>query len=270
MNYKYTQDGKKVVVIGALNSQESIVQEVYVVDGSDIPAGEHFVTKTLLDAPAVTWKVAEEKRLNANIEKLKAEETALSDNLRRFKEYSKAAMNAKLEWIKNIKEPEVANVMNAVKAIICGEYTHVLTEDYYDGIVIHEWTPELFTTTDYRHYDKIKKFESVRLISLFGYWNDRKPMTWRVSEYSDGSGRDTTFTPCVSLDDALNKASAIINAKDTLSDTHYEFLIKHGLPVDPVKNAERVNRKTIAAIERINTLKAEIEQRQSEIEKLNP
>lgn len=268
MNYKYTQDGKKVVVIGALNSQESIVQEVYVVDGSDIPAGEHFVAKTLLDAPAVTWKVAEEIRLNSSIAKLKAEEIALLDNLGRFKAYSKAAMDAKLEWIKNIKEPEVAEVMNAVKAILCGEYTHVITEDYH-GITIHEWTPELFTTTDYRYYDKIKKFESVRLISLFGHWNDRRPMTWRVNEYSDGSGHNTSFIPCVSLEDALNKARAIINTKDGLSDADYEFLVKHGLPVDPVKNAVRVNRKTVAAMERINTLKAEIEQRQSEIESLN-
>ncbi len=39
---KYTTDGKKVVVLGNLNSQEKIVQEVFVVDGSEIPSGEDY------------------------------------------------------------------------------------------------------------------------------------------------------------------------------------------------------------------------------------
>jgi hypothetical protein len=42
---KFTADGKKVVVIGSLNSQEKIVQEIFVFDGSEIPSGEHFVVK---------------------------------------------------------------------------------------------------------------------------------------------------------------------------------------------------------------------------------
>ena len=53
---KYTSDGKKVAVIGRLNNQEQIVQEVFVVDGSEIPSGEHFVVKSLHDVPVLSWK----------------------------------------------------------------------------------------------------------------------------------------------------------------------------------------------------------------------
>ena len=53
---KYTTDGRKVVVLGSLNSQEKIVQEVFIINGSEIPSGEHFVVKTLHDYPAVSWK----------------------------------------------------------------------------------------------------------------------------------------------------------------------------------------------------------------------
>ena len=55
MGYKFTADGKKVVVVGALNAKETIVQEIFVTDGTEFPAGEHFVVKTLLDAPAETY-----------------------------------------------------------------------------------------------------------------------------------------------------------------------------------------------------------------------
>ena len=59
---KYTTDGKKVVVIGDLNQTEKIVQEVFVTkDGCEIPSGERFVVKSLLDKPAISWK---EKTLN--------------------------------------------------------------------------------------------------------------------------------------------------------------------------------------------------------------
>ena len=42
-NIKYTTDGKKVVVIGNLNSQEKIVQEVFIINDAEIPSGENFV-----------------------------------------------------------------------------------------------------------------------------------------------------------------------------------------------------------------------------------
>lgn len=51
--FKYTTQGKKVRIMGKLNSTEYIVQEVFVDDkGNEIHAGENFVTKNLLDAPA--------------------------------------------------------------------------------------------------------------------------------------------------------------------------------------------------------------------------
>ena len=54
---KYTTDGKKVVVIGDLNQTEKIVQEIFVTeDGAEIPSGERFVVKSLLDEPAKSWQ----------------------------------------------------------------------------------------------------------------------------------------------------------------------------------------------------------------------
>lgn len=47
METKFLSDGRKVVVVGALNNQETIVQEVFVTQqGDEIPGGERFVVKS--------------------------------------------------------------------------------------------------------------------------------------------------------------------------------------------------------------------------------
>jgi len=48
-NIKFTSDGKKVAVVGKLNAQETIVQEIFVSNGNEIPSGENFVVKSLHD-----------------------------------------------------------------------------------------------------------------------------------------------------------------------------------------------------------------------------
>ncbi len=54
---KYTTDGKKVVIIGDLNQTDKIVQEIFVTEnGDEIPQGERFVVRSLLDQPAKSWK----------------------------------------------------------------------------------------------------------------------------------------------------------------------------------------------------------------------
>jgi hypothetical protein len=70
---KYTTDGKKVIVVGNLNSQEKIVQEIFIVDGNEIPSGENFVTKSLHDFPAISWKESELIKLESRYEKERKE-----------------------------------------------------------------------------------------------------------------------------------------------------------------------------------------------------
>ncbi len=121
MEYKYTADGKKVVIVGALNSKETIVQEVYVSDGSEIPAGEHFVAKTLLDAPAETYKSKEEKRLEESIARKQTELSRLEKEVAQFNEKCVKSMEAKLKWINGITEEEVKNVFDAIVEYITGK-----------------------------------------------------------------------------------------------------------------------------------------------------
>lgn len=95
---KFTSDGKKVVVIGSLNSQEKIVQEIFVVDGSEIPSGEHFVVKSLHDAPVISWKEQELKKLNDRYDSDKRKfESEIESLTRRHKQFSQE-LREKIEY----------------------------------------------------------------------------------------------------------------------------------------------------------------------------
>jgi hypothetical protein len=237
MSHKFTSDGRKVAIIGALNAKETIVQEIFVTDGTEFPAGEHFVVKTLLDTPAETYKAKEEARLTASIEQLKKRQELLSNEVNQFSRVSKAAFDAKIKWIKGIWPEEVETVMDNVKSMLCGEYTHILWQNY-SSLEITEWGPDSFVSVDHRSFDGIK------MISLFGEWNGRLELGWRMNSYRDGSGGSWyKFVPCRSIEEAVTAASNIINAKEYLSDNDLKFCLKYEISVDAVKNADRIKKK---------------------------
>lgn len=233
MNCKFTSDGKKVVVVGALNAKETIVQEIFVKDGTEFPAGEHFVVKTLLDAPAPTYKANEEQRLLKEIEQLKKSRDNLQSEIKKLN-FDRAAAADRLKWVKGITEDEVAEVFDNLHAIIAGEYTHIF---YPSNMRIEEWTDSTFVQTDSYSRDR---YESIRLISLFGEWRGRLDMTWKVNTYRDGGGSNETFIPCRSLQEALDHAKEHIDKKEHLNDATYEFCLKYNIPIDPEKNAKRI------------------------------
>ena len=56
MQTKYTNDGKKVAIVGKLNADQTIVQEIFITEsGQEIPSGENFVVTSLHDQPVKKW-----------------------------------------------------------------------------------------------------------------------------------------------------------------------------------------------------------------------
>lgn len=238
MNYKFTADGKKVVVIGALNTKETIVQEIFVCDGAELPAGEQFIVKSLLDKPAETYKVREEKRLESRIKELESECGKLRREISNFRQVS-AAATAKLQWIKGIRPEEVEDAVNRIEAFLSGEITHILFTDYELEII--EVGLDGFSQYDNHYGDR--RFEGIRLVSLFGNYNKRLPMDWKLNDYRDGSGNNKTFIPCKSMAEAISAAKEIIYAKEHLTKIDFDFCVKHGIPVDEVKNTARIEKE---------------------------
>lgn len=259
MNHKFTADGRKVAVVGALNAKETIVQEIFVTDGTEFPAGEHFVVKTLLDAPAETYKAKEERRVSESIKALEAQRERLNAEIAGFRFKAQAAA-AKIKWISNVSNDEVAEVFDNLQAMLTGEYTHVL---FPGSIEIKEWDHRLFSTSgDYRR----NEFESLRLISLFGEWNGRLSLSWRANTYRDGSGGNQKIIPCRSLQEAVEKGKEIIYAKDQLSDNDFAFCLEYSITVDETKNAERLAKKSAYIQQQIAGAKAQIAKLETDLE----
>jgi len=254
MGHKFTADGKKVAVIGALNAKETIVQEIFVADGTEFPAGEHFVVKTLLDTPAETYKAKEERRILESIKKLEDDRDRLSSEIAGFRLKAKAAA-AKIKWIEGVTDSEVSGVFDNLRSMMCGEYTHVVFPQYLE---IKEWSHDLFTMRD--DYNR-NQFEALSLISLFGNWNKRLGLNWKVNTYCDGSGSWKNIIPCKSIEEAVEVAKGIVDAQDYLSDSDYEFCLKHGIAVDEGKNATRISRKT-------ENIEKQIADRKKQVERL--
>lgn len=188
-NIKYTSDGKKVVIIGALNNQEKIVQEVFISNGCEIPSGEHFVASSLHDAPVLSWKAAEIKKIDAHFDSRKSEvERELKILNGKYKEKC-IELREKIRHIGLTLKNADESAFNQLVDFITGETKWVVVEDYgFDLLPIDK-----FSQT---YEDKL------RLFSIFG--KNEGQFTYAVGQYYDYSGNHKRFTPFSKYEDALS------------------------------------------------------------------
>lgn len=267
--HKFTTDGRKVVVVGKLNAQETIVQEVYVRDECEFPAGENFVVKSLLDQPAESWKKKEEARLESALKMLKAEYNKVSLEVAKISQFQKAALDQKIKWIKGVNQPEVDEAVERIRSFLSGEYTHIVIPGW--RVEILEYNAETFAYAETGSWREGQRLDGIQLVSLWGaaHGNERRGLTWRVNRWRDGSGSDSEFIPCKSLEEAKQVAFNVIDEKAELRDEDYELCVKYGIKVNAEKNAKRLSNKTRCLKEQIQDFdkkKAEAEAKIAEIE----
>lgn len=187
---KYTTYGKKVVVIGDLNQTEKIVQEIFVTnDGAEIPSGERFVVKALLDEPAKSWKQVELEKLEQRYERVKKDWEQKIESLRRDKGLAYNALKERVKWLRNIaKEPHQQELKDAISRIadfLSNNNKWIVVDDYSEYIL------EPFNDEGVNRLDRMEygygspRYDSMRLLSLYGDSNGK--LSYRISSYSDGS-----------------------------------------------------------------------------------
>lgn len=223
MKFKYTTDGKKVVVIGNLNSQEKIVQEVFIVNGSEIPSGENFVVKSLHDAPAISWK---EKSIKEWDEKY---EIASKDHDSRMTD-----IKVRLRKQQELLEDKLKHVCRILKNVSEDSFNTLV--DYLTGnikyIVVSGWEPELI---DFNKVDENCNYSKERMTLLSLYGNDDGTLTYALGRYTDGSGGNQIyFTAFNNYDDALEKFKELVLSK-SLSEKIIEICKKYDFAIDPEK-----------------------------------
>lgn len=218
---KYTTDGKKVVVIGSLNSQEKIVQEIFIVDGSEIPSGEHFVVKSLHDSPSVSWKEQELKKLE---ERYKTDREKYDSEIIVLKKshYKKAnELRQRINYIglalKNADEKSFETLVDFITGNI-------------EWVIVDHYDLQLLPINEFNQMYE----DRLRLMSLFG--KDDGTFTYAVGDYYDYSGGNKKFIPFRNYEDALEEFKKLL-IEDDVSERNIETAKKHGfeLPVEKVK-----------------------------------
>lgn len=210
--HKYTSDGKKVLIVGKLNAQETIVQEIFVSGEQEIPSGENFVVKSLHDNPSVSWKEKNLVDLEARYDrdknqledKLKKTTKTLNANI--DKAY-KRSVNL-FQFAENAKDEQ----LDLLKDFLGGKITHYA--------IIKGYSPEIrkiddLQNFDYDNYYGSVKIEALKLISLFGSSNG--DLSWKMNRYRDGSGDWVEIVPCRSYEEALKHIQKLF---DEVSDKY--------------------------------------------------
>lgn len=218
---KYTTDGRKVVVIGNLNAQEKIVQEVYVSNGAEIPSGENFVVKSLHDAPVISWKEKNLKELEGRYDKDRKQwEDRISDLRKKYTAQS-ALFTEKITFMAGALKNADENSFTLLVDYICGNITHLVICEYDD--------PKVCSMSEFNElYDG-----RLRLLSFFG--SDNGSFSWKVGQYYDGSGSSNTkIIPCRSKEEAIAQATKII-LDGNVSDAALEFANKYNITLDRAK-----------------------------------
>lgn len=243
METKYTTDGRKVVVIGKLNAQETIVQEVFIIDGSEIPSGEHFVTKSLHSAPAVSWKETEIKGLEKRYSDVKIRVEEAEEEAKKALSF----LGAKLVMLKETAAGIDEEGFQMVSDVLSGRVKWVVSGESYDPKITPFDEFERNSIAQRGNYG----FDGFRLLSLYGGRYERdgsayertsgsRPkgnLRWKIHSYSDGSGGSRPLWLFVEHSDALDKLKSLIEERD-YDDARVKLLVDNGLPVDPVKLAK--------------------------------
>ena len=213
-NYKYTDDNKKVIIIGDLNSQEKIVQEIFISDNKEIPSGEHFVVKSLHDSPVISWKEKRTIELEEQLEKRQKESKTELDSLEKRLKENYRLLSEKLKYTGKVLKNVSEDSFELLRKFLCGEITHFVTDGYNPKI--HEFGNKK-SVSDYE--------KELKLVSLFG--RDDGTLQTYIHQYSDYSGYKDQVFAFSSYEEARTKL--------------IEFLEDGELNEDKLKEAQKHN-----------------------------
>ncbi|MDV3537873.1 hypothetical protein CMU94_01895 [Elizabethkingia anophelis] len=265
LEIKFTTDGRKVVVIGNLNSQEKIVQEIFIVNGNEIPSGENFVVKALHDAPAISWQEKQLKTIEATYEKDKKYWEDSIEKLNNEKRLAYDSLSARVKWLRNIaKEPrdeDFKKVINHIADFLSDSEKWVLVR-YYS-----EWHLEKFNEEGCNNlidsYDNSynrKKFDFMRLLSLYG--KSDGSLVFRINDYSDGSGSDKDVLFFKSKEEALKFIQNEFDNIKKYNDYHLKAATEFNLKLDDEKLSAYNDDKRSAIEKQVKELQNRIDELQ--------
>lgn len=188
METKFLSDGRKVVVVGALNNQETIVQEVFVTQqGDEIPGGERFVVKSLHDQPVETYLSREKMKQEQALETAKSALAKVNDEI-------KSTKNKLSLWRDMLKQTSVLSDhideqdFSYFIDVMTGKMNYAVADTY--GVPKIEPFAEFMSVVDRDWHGA--KYEGIKLLSVLG--NSNGNISFQANRWPDGSGNYTAVS----------------------------------------------------------------------------
>jgi hypothetical protein len=186
---KYLANGNAVYLVEELKNGQFLVSDIFLDEyGEETLSDGMHIVDYIYDVPPVRLYSKDIADLNNSISRLKDEEESLR--------YSISSLNEKEKYV-------LAKLKNFDKL------QYLL--DFIDGKITHyvfiRWgSVEII---DYKNSASEYGIHNLKLLSLFG--DTKGDITWRLNQYSDGSGCNTDVIPCLSYDMALEEAQKAVD-----------------------------------------------------------
>jgi hypothetical protein len=253
MQTKYTNDGKKVAIVGKLNADQTIVQEIFITEnGQEIPSGENFVVTSLHDAPVISWKEKKLKEIESKYESdIKKYEQAIDRLNKEYKDQSEL-LKAKMNYIGLALKNASPESFQTLVDYLTGEIKWIILDEKWGK-------PKLISIDKFN-----QKYEDrLRLLSFFG--KDDGSFSYAIGAYSDYSGNKTTFIPYKEYEVAKARFEAILLQRGVNEDT-LDAAKKHGIEF-PKEMIEEYNHRILVSKQaRIQEYKDKIAEVEKEIQ----
>ena len=247
----WLENGQECTYLGAAGDGHIVEPCLDFEDGDEPAAGEQMLVRAVFSsAPHI--------RCHADIEKGRAELSALRQETRAAREEHRKTETLKADTLKSLAEVEA---LRRIQDFIDGKITHFLGTPWGARLITFE--EAMHSQDEYTH-----RPNPIKLLCLFG--DSEGVLSWKINMYHDGSGSWKEWRPFTSYDDAKAALAEYVAeefAKYLAGDRvlYLNELVqecdKHGVPVprDVLDKAELARRKEI---------KGRIEKHESEMVEL--
>jgi len=234
METKYTSDGKKVIVVGKLNAQETIVQEIFVQNDAEIPSGENFVVKSLHDAPSESWRQKNLRELEERYDRDRKSWDSKIETLNKSFSNNAKLLELKIRSNETLSNNLDSDELETFSLFMSGQITHVVIENY-GRFVISDFNNEIEYKDSWDY--------GLKLVTLFGKHSESDPRKRKIgfmlNQYYDGSGHNKSITPFTSYESAFEfcktELQKNISKKEVYSQYDLEEAEKFGVELDKLK-----------------------------------
>ena len=235
---KYTEDNKKVRIIYNIDQEQVVAQEVRTSGRKEILFGDSFVCKlsSLYDEPVLSYEQKRKIQLQKRWEKERENLETYIKNARDRLTREQQALNSRISYISRAATKIEKDVIERAANILCGKVKYIAEYDYHHGPKITDF--EEYFLNNPSQYDK-----GLKLITLFG--QDDGSMTFKIGEYSDGSGYNKEVFFCNTIEEAREKLTEYMKTRKQLSSNDIISAEKYEIILDKDKVIEQINREIL-------------------------